>query len=42
MQQTVHIQNRYIGEGGKLISDILDISDKVNIDDSEGATQRCS
>ena len=42
MQQTVYIQNRYIGEGGRLISDILDISDKVNIDDSEGATQRCS
>ena len=32
MQQTVYIQNRYIGEGGRLISDILDISGKLNRD----------
>ena len=27
-QQTAYVQNRYIGEAGRLISDILDISDK--------------
>ena len=30
-QQTAHVQISYIGETGRLISDILDISDKVNI-----------
>ena len=29
---TAYIQNRYIGEAGRLISDILDISDKLNVD----------
>ena len=32
MQQTAYVQNRCIGETGRLISDILDISDKLNID----------
>ena len=31
-QQTLYVQNRYNGEAGRLISDILDISDKLNID----------
>ena len=31
-QQTVYVQNRYTGEGGTLISDILGISDKLNLD----------
>ena len=31
-QQTAYVQNRYIGEAGRLISDILDISDKLSID----------
>ena len=31
-QQTAYVQNRYIGEGGRLIADILDISDKLSID----------
>ena len=31
-QQTVYVQNRYIGEAGRLISDILDISDKLSVD----------
>ena len=31
-QQTAYIQNRYIGEAGRLISDILGISDKLSID----------
>ena len=31
-QQTAYVQNRYIGEGGRLISDILDLSDKLNVD----------
>ena len=31
-QQTAYVQNRCIGEGGRLISDILDISDKLSID----------
>ena len=31
MYTLIHL-NRYIGEGGRLISDILDISDKSNID----------
>ena len=33
LQQTTYIQNRNSGEGGRLISDILDISDKLSIDD---------
>ena len=32
-QQTIYVQNRYIGEVGGLISDILDISVKLSIDD---------
>ena len=32
LQQTAYVQNRYIGEAGRLISDILDISDKLSID----------
>ena len=32
LQQTLYVQNRYNGEAGRLISDILDISDKLNID----------
>ena len=32
MQQTFYVQSRYLGEGGILISDILDISDKLSID----------
>ena len=32
-QQTVYVPNRYIGEAGRLPSDILDISDKLSIDD---------
>ena len=31
-QHTVYVQNRYTGEGGTLISDILGISDKLNVD----------
>ena len=31
-QQTAYVQNRCIGEAGRLISDILDISDKLSID----------
>ena len=31
--QTVYVQNRHVGEAGRLISDILDISDKLNVDD---------
>ena len=31
-QQTAYVQNRYIGEAGRLISDILDISDKLSVD----------
>ena len=31
-QQTAYIQKRCIGEAGRLISDILDISDKLSID----------
>ena len=30
-QQTAYIQNRYIGEAGRLISNILDICDKLSI-----------
>ena len=30
-QQTADVQNRYIGEAGRLISDILHISDKLCI-----------
>ena len=26
LQQTVHVQNKHIGEGERLISDVLDIS----------------
>ena len=33
LQQTTYIQNRDSSEGGRLISDILDISDKLSIDD---------
>ena len=32
LQWTANIQNRYIGEAGRLISDIVDISDKLSID----------
>ena len=32
LQQTAYGHNRYIGERGRLIFDILDISDKLNID----------
>ena len=32
LQQTAYVQNRYIDEAGRLISDILDISDKLSID----------
>ena len=32
LQQTADVQNRYIDEGGRLISNILDISGKLNID----------
>ena len=31
-QKSVHVQNKHIGEGERLISDVLDISDKLNID----------
>ena len=31
-QQTAYVQNSYIGEAGRLITDILDISDKSSID----------
>ena len=31
-QKTGYIQNRYTGEGERLISNILGISDKLNID----------
>ena len=31
-KQTAYVQNRYIGEGGRLISDILYIYDKLSID----------
>ena len=31
-QQTAYVQNRCIREAGRLISDILDVSDKLNID----------
>ena len=30
-QQTAYIQNRYIGEAGRSISNILDICDKLSI-----------
>ena len=32
-QQTAYVQNRYNGYRGRLISGILDVSDKLNIDD---------
>ena len=32
LQQTAYVQNRYMGEGRRLISDILDIPDKFKID----------
>ena len=32
LQWTAYNQNRYIGEAGRLISDIVDISDKLSID----------
>ena len=32
LQQTANVQNGYIDEGGRLISNILDISGKLNID----------
>ena len=31
-QQTAYVQNRYISEAGRFLSDILDISDKLSID----------
>ena len=31
-QQIDYVQNKYIGEARRLISDILDISDKLSID----------
>ena len=31
-QRTPNVQNRYIGEAGRVTSDILDISDKLSID----------
>ena len=31
-QQTAHVQNKQIVEGERLISDVLDISGKLNID----------
>ena len=31
-QQTAHVQNKHIVEGERLISDVLDISGKLNID----------
>ena len=31
-QQTAYVQNRYIGQAGRLICDILDLSDKLNVD----------
>ena len=31
-QQTANAQNRYNGEAGRLISDILEISDKLSVD----------
>ena len=30
-QQTAYIQNRFISETGRLISDILEMSDKLNV-----------
>ena len=30
-QRTPNVQNRYIGEAGRVTSDILDISDKLSI-----------
>ena len=30
-QQTAYIKNRFIGEGGRLISDIVNICDRNNI-----------
>ena len=33
LQQTVYVQNNYIGEVGRLISNISEISDKLSIDD---------
>ena len=47
LQQTAYVQNRYIGEAGRLISDILDISNKLRIDghlvtvDIEKASDDC-
>ena len=31
-QQTAYVKNRYIGDAGRLISDTLDISDKLSVD----------
>ena len=31
-QQTANVQNRYVGEAGRSIFDILDICDKLSID----------
>ena len=31
-QQTAYVKNRYIDDAGRLISDILDISDKLSVD----------
>ena len=30
-QQTAYVQNRYISEAGRLISDTFDVSDKLNV-----------
>ena len=30
-QQTVYVKNRFIGEGGRLISDILEMSENFNL-----------
>ena len=31
-QQAANVQNKYTDEGGRLISDVLDISDKLKIE----------
>ena len=30
-QQTVYVKNRFIGEGGRLISNILEMSESLNL-----------
>ena len=32
-QQTTYVKNRYIGESGRLISDMIEISDSFSITD---------